>query len=214
MPSNRPRAEAPPEARPKPVHAGRRRLLAAAAALPAAVAVPSLRAATQGDEVAALLRGGGVVIAFRHALAPGTFDPPEFRLGDCSTQRNLSDEGRAQARRIGAWFRERGLAPSSVRSSPWCRCMDTATLAFGTGQAWPALGSPRGSPERTNAEHLGQLRAALRGASAQRGRFEVWVTHMFVLADLTGQSSSSGEGLVLRPGRGDAVDVLARLAIA
>lgn len=179
--------------------------------LPAGAQVP----AGGGEaEVERLLRAGGVVMAFRHALAPGTFDPPQFRLGDCSTQRNLSDEGRAQARRIGAWFRERGLAPASVRSSPWCRCMDTATLAFGTGQAWPALGSPRGSPERTNAEHLGQLRAALRGASAQRGRFEVWVTHMFVLADLTGQNSTSGEGLVLRPGRGDAVEVLARLAIA
>jgi phosphohistidine phosphatase SixA len=79
-----------------------------------------------GDDVAALLRTGGAVVAFRHALAPGTFDPPEFRLGDCGTQRNLSDEGRAQARRIGAWFRDRSLAPARVRSSPWCRCLDTA----------------------------------------------------------------------------------------
>ena len=56
------------------------------------------------DATAAALRRGGLVAAFRHATAPGTFDPPGFKLDDCSTQRNLSDDGRAQARRIGAWF--------------------------------------------------------------------------------------------------------------
>lgn len=85
------------------------------------------------------------VLALRHALAPGTFDPPGFRLGDCSMQRNLSDEGRAQARRIGAWFSARALLPARVRSSPWCRCVDTATLAFGAPERWAALGSPRSS---------------------------------------------------------------------
>jgi len=164
------------------------------------------------DDTERLLREGGVVVAFRHALAPGTFDPPGFTLGDCSTQRNLSDEGRAQARRIGQWFQARGLQPALVRSSPWCRCVDTATLAFGRAEAWPALGSPRGSPERTNADHLQQLRSALAAASAQRGRFETWVTHMFVLSDLVQRGSSSGEGLVLRAGASGAVQVLARLA--
>ena len=164
------------------------------------------------DDTERLLREGGVVVAFRHALAPGTFDPPGFTLGDCSTQRNLSDEGRAQARRIGQWFQARGLQPARVRSSPWCRCVDTATLAFGRAEAWPALGSPRGSPERTNADHLQQLRSALAAASAQRGRFETWVTHMFVLSDLVQRGSSSGEGLVLRTGASGAVQVLARLA--
>ena len=84
------------------------------------------------DGVAARLRSGGVVLAFRHAMAPGTFDPPGFVLEDCRTQRNLSDEGRAQAARIGQWFREQGLTPARVRSSPWCRCLDTARIAFGT----------------------------------------------------------------------------------
>jgi len=166
------------------------------------------------DDTGRLLREGGVVIAFRHALAPGTFDPPNFTLGDCRTQRNLSDEGRAQAKRIGQWFQARGLVPAAVRSSPWCRCVDTATLAFGRADPWPALGSPRGSPERTNADHLQQLRAALATASSQRGRFEAWVTHMFVLSDLVQQGSSSGEGLVLRADASGAVQVLARLAPA
>jgi hypothetical protein len=163
--------------------------------------------------VATALRSGGVVFAMRHARAPGTFDPPQFKLGDCSTQRNLDDEGRAQARRIGAWFEARNLKPLRVRSSPWCRCLDTGTLAFGAAQAWPALGSPRGNVEATNAAHLGQLRAALREVAARPGGFEVWVTHMFVLNDLAATNTASGEGLVLRGGAG-AVEVVARLALS
>jgi phosphohistidine phosphatase SixA len=98
----------------------------------------------------ALIRQGGVVVVFRHADAPGTFDPPGFSLNDCSTQRNLGPQGRDQARQIGQWFAERGLKPQTVRSSPWCRCQDTARLAFGTAEVWPALGSPVGvSPEVT-----------------------------------------------------------------
>lgn len=156
--------------------------------------------ASAAEQVAALLRAGGAIIAFRHALAPGTFDPPEFRLGDCSTQRNLSQEGREQARRIGRWFAERGLVPRSVSSSPWCRCVDTAQLAFGRSQVEPALGSPRGATPEANARALAQLRQAVQAAAARREGFDVWVTHMFVLADLTGEGSSSGEGLVLAPG--------------
>ena len=154
--------------------------------------------AAPSEEIAALLRTGGVVAAFRHALAPGTFDPPEFRLGVCSTQRNLSDEGREQARRTGDWFKTRQLQPSRVLSSPWCRCVDTATLAFGAPEVWPALGSPVGSSETTGAAHLRELRRSLVAASAQPGRFQVWVTHMFVLSELVQVNSSSGQALILR----------------
>ncbi len=163
-------------------------------------------------EVEPLLRQGGVVIAFRHALAPGTFDPPNFRPGDCSTQRNLSAEGRVQARQIGEWFERRDLRAARVRSSPWCRCIDTAQLAFGRAEPWSALASPHGASETTNAASLASLRSALVDLDRRRGHFEAWVTHMFVLADLTGGNSSSGEGLVLRAGAGGAVQVLARLA--
>ena len=175
--------------------------------------VTAARAGPDEDTLQAL-RAGGVVAAFRHALAPGTGDPPGFTLGDCSTQRTLNDEGRAQARRIGAWFQSRRLKPTAVRSSPWCRCMDTATLAFGKVQAWPALGSPRGSSESTSALHLDTLRSALLAASRQPGRVEVWVTHMFVLSALVQQNITSGEGLVLRAGRDGTVQVLGRIAMA
>ena len=169
--------------------------------------------ATAGADAEALLRKGGVVVVFRHALAPGTFDPPGLRLGDCSTQRNLSDEGRAQARRIGEWFRERQLQPAAVRSSPWCRCMDSATLAFGAAQAWAALGSPHGAPETTGARHLHELRKALVTASARSGRFEAWFTHMFVQSDLANDSTRSGDALVLQAHQHANPQVLARLSV-
>ncbi len=178
----------------------------------AALAAP-LGAARAAD-VEALLRKGGVVIAFRHSLAPGTFDPPGFKLGDCSTQRNLNDEGRAQARRIGEWFAQRSLKPVRVRSSPWCRCVDTATLAFGAPEVDATLGSPRGYSEATNAESLRALRRSLAAATKRGTGFEVWVTHMFVLSALTGEGSSSGEGLVLRARTDGSPEVLARLTIA
>lgn len=206
MPSNQP---------PRKPLSTRRALLGAGAA-GAALALAHLRTwAAQDAEAEALLRQGGVVAAFRHSLAPGTFDPPGFRLDDCRTQRNLNDAGRAQARSVGAWFRQRQLQPAKVLSSPWCRCVDSASLAFGgTPQVWAALGSPRGSPETTGAQHLQELRAALVAASARPGAFDVWFTHMFVLSDLAGSNTSSGEGLILRAGANSRVDVLARLMIS
>lgn len=191
-----------------------RRALLATGAVGTGLAVTGLRAWAAPDATAeALLRQGGVVAVFRHALAPGTFDPPGFRLGDCSTQRNLNDEGRAQARRIGEWFQARQLQPGKVLSSPWCRCVDSATLAFGAPQVWAALGSPLGYPETTGAAHLRDLRTALAAASARSGRFEVWFTHMFVQSDLASDSTRSGEALILRANHNAKPEVLARLSV-
>ena len=183
--------------------------------LGAGLAMTALQSwAQQDSETASLLRTGGVVAAFRHALAPGTFDPPSFRLGDCSTQRNLSNDGRQQARRIGGWFTSRQLQPGRVLASPWCRCVDTATLALGAPQVWPALGSPRGYPETTGVAHLRELRAGLVAASVTGRPFEVWVTHMFVLADLVQANTDSGEALILRADASGTPRVLARLPFA
>ncbi|TAH30794.1 MAG: histidine phosphatase family protein, partial [Oscillatoriales cyanobacterium] len=70
----------------------------------------------------------GLVVAMRHAIAPGTGDPANFKLGDCSTQRNLSAQGRTQAQQIGAEFRNRNIKIARVLSSQWCRCLETAKL--------------------------------------------------------------------------------------
>jgi phosphohistidine phosphatase SixA len=168
--------------------------------------------ADPGD-FAARVAAGGAVVAFRHALAPGTYDPPGFRLEECGTQRNLNDEGRSQAQRIGAWFESRGLRPSRVRSSPWCRCLDTARLAFGQAEPWAALGSPHFGREETNSGNLAELRSALVAATERRGRFEVWVTHQFVLSALVGGGVESGEGLLLQAPSSGSPRVLARLPV-
>lgn len=191
----------------RPDDRGRRATLAAAVLL--LPAWPLGAAETPAADIAARLREGGTVLALRHALAPGTFDPPGFRLDDCRTQRNLSDEGRAQARAIGAWLATRGLRPTRVRSSPWCRCLETARLAFDRAEPWAALGSPSGTADAARVGQLQQLRQALRETRARAG-FEVWVTHMFVLADLTGENTATGQGLVLRAAADGTPQLLAR----
>jgi phosphohistidine phosphatase SixA len=79
----------------------------------------------------ALLRDGGHVVLLRHANAPGTGEPANFDIANCATQRNLSDRGRQQARRIGALFAARAAPVEVVMSSNFCRCLETARLAFG-----------------------------------------------------------------------------------
>jgi phosphohistidine phosphatase SixA len=195
--------------------ATRRRALQRLLLMPA---VPALAPAWAQDpfDAAALRRAlqtGGVVLALRHALAPGTFDPPGFRVDDCSTQRNLNDTGRAQSRRIGRWFVQAGLVPAQVRTSPWCRCIDTAQLAFGSAEVWPALGSPHGTSETVRSTQRTQLLQALAAVSAQAGRLEVWVTHAFVQSAVAGSSTGVGEALALRATGTGRADLLGRLLI-
>ena len=73
---------------------------------------------------------GGKLIFIRHAYAPGGGDPDNFNLNDCSTQRNLSEEGRKQARQIGEFFKKNKIEIDKVLSSEWCRCKETAKIAF------------------------------------------------------------------------------------
>ena len=147
------------------------------------------------DDTAALLRQGGCVLLMRHAQTePGIGDPPGFKLGVCSTQRNLSVAGKKSALRMGGWFKARGLQPQAVLTSAWCRCVDTANLAFGKSQLWAPLNSVFGDrlplPDQT---------AALRQALAQlpAGQFQVWVSHQTNVTALVGQFLAMGEGVVL-----------------
>ena len=141
------------------------------------------------------LRTPGAVVILRHSYAPGGFDPPTARLDDCSTQRNLDDNGRAQAGRIGEAFRQQGVAVGRVLSSPRCRCMDTGRLAFGRAEAWlPLQGSLSDPPLR--ARLVAEIKAAI--AAHRDGAPLVLVTHGSVVTDLTGVSIRMGELLVLR----------------
>jgi phosphohistidine phosphatase SixA len=151
--------------------------------------------------VADALRAGGVVLLMRHATAPGTGDPETFKVDDCSTQRNLSPEGRDEARRMGAQLKQLGLAAGEVLTSQWCRCRETALLAFGGGRDWPMLNSflrDRDSEPR-------QTRAVLeRIARVKPGDAPlVLVTHQLIVTAVTGIYPQSGEVVVVAPARKD-----------
>jgi hypothetical protein len=142
-----------------------------------------------------ILRAGACVVMLRHAQTdPGVGDPPEFDIAQCRTQRNLNEQGRAQARRIGEWFKTRQLKPRAVQSSAWCRCKDTADLAFGRHSVLPALsstfGNSKNQPGQTQA-----LRALL--AAVPPGRFDVWVTHQVNITALTGDNPAMGDAVIL-----------------
>ena len=145
---------------------------------------------------AALLRTGGCVVMLRHAQTEaGIGDPPGFNLADCASQRMLSQAGRLQAARLGQWFKREELKPRAVLSSAWCRCRDTATLAFGKHQVLDALNSTFDNNRDQHAQTL-MLQARLKSVPA--GQFEVWVTHQVNISALTGESSSMGEGLIVQ----------------
>lgn len=158
------------------------------------------------------LRGGGQVVLIRHAsTVAGLGDPPGFRLDDCATQRNLSEAGRAEARRIGAAFRRRGIPVVRVLSSRWCRCLETARLAFGRVEPWPSLDSffdDRGRERE-------QTRAALAlMAEPHAGGNLVLVTHQVNITALTGIVPAMGEMIVLTPQAGGTARIAGRLGPA
>ena len=157
---------------------------------------PAAAAWAAGDDLSALVGKADHVILLRHARAPGTGDPSNFRLGDCSTQRNLSKAGREQAARIGARLRAAGLAETTVYSSQWCRCLETArNLAVGPVVELPVLNSFFQSPELEQ-KHTRPLRSWI--ASADLSRPVVLVTHQVNITALTGIVPAEGEILILR----------------
>ncbi len=146
----------------------------------------------------AALRSGGKVMLVRHADAPGgAGDPAGFRLDDCTTQRNLSDPGRAEARALGARIRAQGIAAGRVVTSQWCRCRETAALM--------ALGEIEEAPALNNAYVLRDRRESL--AAAGRALVAGWsgpgtlvaVTHGANILALTGIHPRQGEIVVVEP---------------
>jgi broad specificity phosphatase PhoE len=123
-------------------------------------------------------------------------DPPQFALRDCATQRNLSDEGRDQAVRIGARFRENGIPTARVFSSQWCRCLETASLlGLGQVQELPFLNSFFRHYERRESQSE-ELRAWL--ATQDFDAPAVLVTHQVNISALTGTYLAEGTLVVIR----------------
>ncbi|MDP3606230.1 MAG: histidine phosphatase family protein [Polaromonas sp.] len=173
-------------------------LLAASASAAAADAWPELNQA-------------GTIVLFRHATAPGIGDPANFKLNDCPTQRNLDDKGRAEARKLGEQFRSRKINVGAVLTSQWCRTRDTAHLAFGKEAVKdePAFNSFFSRSAGISDAQTAQARTILarwRGPGTL-----VVVTHQVNITALTGVSSASAEGVVLRPAADGSLQVLGRV---
>jgi len=162
------------------------------------------------DGWAALAQPGAIVL-FRHATAPGVGDPPGFKPGDCSTQRNLSDEGRAEARKIGEQFRARGIKVGAVLSSQWCRTRETARLAFGEQSVRdePAFNSQFGRRGDTDAQTT-KARAILQKWKGPG--VLVVVTHQVNISAMVEGFTTSAEGVVVRPAVNGRLEVLGRVA--
>ena len=145
---------------------------------------------------------------FRHADAPGTGDPTGFRLGDCSTQRNLGEQGRRQAARIGERFRAERVLVAVVLSSQWCRATETAELAFpGKVQQEPAFNSFFDT--RSEGPAMTSRGRAILEAWRGPGTLVV-TTHQVNITALTGIVPAEGEGIVLRAAP-DALSIIGRI---
>lgn len=183
-------------------------------ALALAVVAPAARPGPAASDEAlwTLLRGGRQVVLMRHAVTTaGVGDPPGFKLDDCTTQRNLTDTGRADARRVGEAFRMRGAPVGRVLASPWCRCQETARLAFGQAETSTALSNLYGRSDKSAGQvrELEALIASWRPEGA--GGNLLLVSHGSTILALTGVSLAPAEVVVVTPRAGERFAVAGRM---
>ena len=179
-----------------------------------AVLVGSWSSAVAQDDRWALLRQPGHVVFMRHSDAPGSGgfgDPEGFRLEECATQRNLSEEGRAHARRTGEAFAKHGIAFDRVLASPWCRCKETALLATDReAELFAPLSNLVGRHEYRESQ-IKDLKAYLAGLDDNTR--VLLVTHGIVVNALAGVSLDSGEMVILKRGPEGEPVIVGRLKV-
>ncbi len=158
------------------------------------LSVISTNAAFAEPLASAISRIDANVIFMRHALAPGFGDPDQFRLRDCTTQRNLDETGRQQARDIGQFLLAQNISIDAIYSSQWCRCRDTADeLGLGEWQEFSGLNSFfQGYADKDDT--MAKLSAKLE--QLPQADITLMITHQVVIRAATGYSPRSG-GLVL-----------------
>ena len=138
------------------------------------------------------LKVGGKLIFIRHAYAPGGGDPENFNIYDCSTQRNLSESGRIQSRKIGNFFTENKIKIEKVYSSEWCRCKETASLAFKNFKTKSFLNSFFSSKFAQNKNsQMRDFQKFLLDWDEKTNL--IFVTHYVVISEILDYPSSSGE---------------------
>ena len=141
------------------------------------------------------LKKGGKLIFIRHAYAPGGGDPFNFNINDCTTQRNLSESGRIQSQKIGKFFLENKIKIKNVYSSEWCRCKETAEIAFKkfeTNNFLNSFFSEKFSKNRT--KQIKNLKKYVNEWDGNKNL--VFVTHYVVISEALNYAPSSGEIVV------------------
>ena len=138
------------------------------------------------------LEEGGKLIFIRHAYAPGSGDPDNFNLNDCSTQRNLSKEGQRQAEYIGEFFKNNKVKIDKVLSSEWCRCKETAVIAFSDYKTESFLNSFFSDKFRKNKDlQIKNLKSYIDKWDKKKNL--IFVTHYVVILEILDYAPSSGE---------------------
>ena len=146
-------------------------------------------------KVADLLKGGNKLIFIRHAYAPGNGDPTNFKLKDCSTQRNLNNKGIIQSKEIGKFFLKNKIKVDKVLSSEWCRCKDTAMFAFNGFTTFDALNSffdPRF--ENNKDKQISDLKDYIKNWKSEKNL--VLITHYVVILEILKTGANSGEIII------------------
>jgi broad specificity phosphatase PhoE len=138
------------------------------------------------------LKRGGNIIFIRHAYAPGGGDPKNFDINDCKTQRNLSNSGRDQAKKIGSYFKKNNIPIGKVYSSEWCRCKETASIAFNDFETKSFLNSFFSSQFAKNKDRqMKKLKKFINNWNKNKNL--VFVTHYVVISEIVNYAPSSGE---------------------
>ena len=138
------------------------------------------------------LEEGGKLIFIRHAYAPGSGDPDNFNLNDCSTQRNLSKEGKKQAKYIGEFFKNKKIKVDKVLSSEWCRCKETAVIAFSDYKTESFLNSFFSDKFKKNKDlQIKNLKSYIDKWDKKKNL--ILITHYVVILEILDYAPSSGE---------------------
>ena len=154
---------------------------------------------TAQSDLASKLKDGSHVLLMRHADAPGYGDPQNYQISQCSTQRNLGDLGRKQAKNTGDWLSSQGIEQAKVYSSPWCRCIDTASLLNkGVVKKEAALGSffDDMSQAKRQTDELVKLIAAERKQNPNMPI--IMVTHHVNIQSYVGMVVNSGDMVLVK----------------
>lgn len=162
-----------------------------------------------GPALLAELRKGGYVIYFRHTSTDFSRDDRASRSDDdCDNQRPLTDRGRAEARDIGAAFRELKIPVERVLASPRCRTMETATLAFGKAERESAARGGPASP--ASPDRYASLRVMLTTPVSPGGNLVI-ASHGNPFVAVAGAPYlAEGEAAVIKP-LGKDFEIIARV---